>query len=123
MAAAADTGEGEGTAFDAASAAVFRINAGHGDLVQVDDGIAAFQQQGLVSCIATVHGVERFDANTAPHVHFICDGCEAVIDLHKLSTPQSLCAEAENSIGCSVGSCQLSFTGKCRSCLEAQVQI
>ena len=80
-----------------------------------------FQQQGLISSIATVHGVERFDANTAPHVHFICEGCDAVIDLHALSTPQSLCSEAENSIGCSVGSCQLSFTGKCRSCLEAQV--
>ena len=82
-----------------------------------------FQQQGMVSSIATVHGVERFDANTAPHVHFICDGCDAVIDLHELSTPQSLCSEAENSIGCSVGSCQLSFTGECRSCLEAQAQI
>lgn len=80
-----------------------------------------FQQQGLVSSIATVHGVERFDANTAPHVHFICDGCDAVIDLHQLSTPQTLCAEAENSIGCSVCGCQLSFTGKCRTCLEAQV--
>ena len=79
-----------------------------------------FQQQGLVSCIATVHGVERFDANTAPHVHFICDGCDAVIDLHKLSTPQSLCCEAENSIGCAVSGCQLSFTGTCRSCLESR---
>ena len=82
-----------------------------------------FQQQGLVSSIATVHGVERFDANTAPHVHFICEGCDAVIDLHQLSTPQSLCSEAESCIGCSVGSCQLSFTGKCRSCLEAQAQV
>ena len=79
-----------------------------------------FQQQGLVSSIATVHGVERFDANTAPHVHFICDNCDAVIDLHQLSTPQSLCSEAESSIGCSVCGCQLSFTGKCRTCLEAQ---
>lgn len=78
-----------------------------------------FQQQGLVSCIATVHGVERFDANTAPHVHFICDGCDAVIDLHKLNTPQSLCCEAESSIGCAVSGCQLSFTGTCRSCLES----
>ena len=82
-----------------------------------------FQQQGLVSSIATVHGVERFDANTAPHVHFICEGCDAVIDLHELSTPQSLCSEAENSIGCSVGSCQLSFIGKCRTCLDTQTQI
>ena len=79
-----------------------------------------FQQQGLVSVIATVSGVERFDANTDPHVHFICEDCDAVVDLHQLSTPQSLCSEAENSIGCSVSGCQLSFTGKCRTCLESQ---
>jgi len=77
-----------------------------------------FQQQGLVSCIATVHGVERFDANADPHVHFFYEGCDAVIDLHKLSTPQALCCEAEASIGCTVSGCQLSFTGRCRSCLE-----
>ena len=80
-----------------------------------------FQQQGLVSVIATVSGVERFDANTDPHVHFICEDCDAVIDLHQLSTPQSLCSDAESAIGCSVSGCQLSFTGKCHSCLEAQV--
>jgi len=79
-----------------------------------------FRQQGLVSVIATVNGVERFDANTEPHVHFICEDCDAVIDLHQLSTPQALCTEAEGSIGCSVSGCQLSFTGKCRSCLDSQ---
>ena len=79
-----------------------------------------FRQQGMVSVIATVNGVERFDANTDPHVHFICEGCDAVVDLHQLSTPKTLCSEAENSIGCTVSGCQLSFTGKCRTCLEAQ---
>ena len=78
-----------------------------------------FRQQGLVSTVATVKGVERFDANTDPHVHFICEDCDAVIDLHQLSTPQALCSEAESSIGCSVSGCQLSFTGKCRSCLDS----
>ena len=80
-----------------------------------------FQQQGLVSVIATVSGVERFDANTDPHVHFICEGCDAVVDLHQLSTPQTLCSDAESAIGCAVSGCQLSFTGKCRTCLESQV--
>ena len=80
-----------------------------------------FRQQGLVSSVATVHGVERFDANTEPHVHFICEGCDAVVDLHQLSTPQSLCSDAESAIGCAVSGCQLSFTGKCRTCLGSQV--
>ena len=79
-----------------------------------------FKQQGLVASVATVKGVERFDANTEPHVHFICDGCDAVIDLHQLSTPQALCTEAEGCIGGTVSGCQLSFTGRCRSCLEDQ---
>ena len=80
--------------------------------------LTLFKQQGLATSVATVRGVERFDANTDPHVHFICSDCDAVIDLHQLSTPQSLRAEAENCIGCQVGSCQLSFTGLCRTCLE-----
>lgn len=77
-----------------------------------------FKQQGLVMSVATVKGVERFDANTAPHVHFICDTCDAVIDLHKLHIPEALSAEAEACIGCKVGTCQLSFTGICRTCLN-----
>lgn len=76
-----------------------------------------FRQQGLATSVATVKGVERFDANTDPHVHFICDRCDAVIDLHQVQTPQALCSEAESCIGCKVGTCQLSFTGTCQSCL------
>ena len=83
--------------------------------------LALFKSQGLIQSVGTVRGIERFDANTEPHVHFICEGCDAVIDLHQLSTPQALCSEAEGSIGCSVSGCQLSFTGKCRDCLEHQV--
>ena len=82
--------------------------------------LALFKEQGLIMSLGTVNGVERFDANTQPHVHFICDGCDAVIDLHQLTAPQALCQEAEGSIGCTVYGCQLSFTGKCRDCLENQ---
>ena len=80
--------------------------------------LALFRKQGLVSCIATVDGVERFDGNTKPHVHFICSDCNAVIDLHSLTTPQALGKEAEAAIGCQVASCQLSFTGVCENCLN-----
>ncbi len=78
--------------------------------------LTLFKQQGLVSSVATVRGVERFDANTDPHVHFICTDCDAVIDLHEMKTPESLSATAEACCGGSVSGCQLSFTGTCRSC-------
>ena len=83
--------------------------------------LALFQQQGLVSSIATVNGVERYDGNTATHVHFICSCCDSVIDLHELEMPESLRNAAEESAGCKVESCQLSFTGICRECLTKQV--
>ena len=79
-----------------------------------------FKQQGLVSSVATVSGVERFDGNTEPHVHFICNGCDAVIDLHQMQVPDALPSTAAQCCGGQVETCQLSFTGICRQCLNNQ---
>ena len=75
-----------------------------------------FKQQGLATSVATVRGVERFDANTEPHVHFICNGCDAVIDLEQIQVPQTLDAQVEKTSGCRVNSCQLTFNGLCGNC-------
>ena len=82
--------------------------------------LTLFKKQGLATSVATVNGVERFDANTSPHVHFICNNCDAVIDLHPIQTPESLSSQAESCIGCNVSGCQLSFTGLCRECLTKE---
>ena len=78
--------------------------------------LALFKSQGLITSVGTVNGVERFDGNTDPHVHFICTGCDSVIDLHELEVPQSLGCQAEESGGCQVTGCQLTFTGLCGNC-------
>ena len=80
--------------------------------------LTLFRQQGLVSSIATVNGVERFDANTDPHVHFICSGCDAVIDLEQMQVPESLKTTASQCCGGRADDCQLSFTGLCRECVN-----
>ena len=49
-----------------------------------------FRAESKVCCVATVRGTERFDANTTPHVHFICSHCDAVIDLKEMQVPESL---------------------------------
>ena len=77
-----------------------------------------FKEQGLITSVATVNGVERFDPDTEPHVHFICHTCGAVAHLERLDTPETLSAKAEAAIGCKVGQCQLYFTGQCRTCLN-----
>ena len=85
-------------------------------LATVYRNLARFKSQGIITSVATVRGVERFDANTEPHVHFICTGCDAVMDLPEVQIPRSLGCEAEKCGGCRVQSCQLTFTGLCGSC-------
>ena len=90
----------------------------HPDISQatVYRNLALFKKQGQIISVGTVAGVERFDANTEPHVHFICTGCDRVTDLHQLHVPTELSADAEKQTGCHVQACQLTFTGLCRSC-------
>ena len=85
-------------------------------LATVYRNLARFKSQGLVCSVATVRGVERFDAMTHPHVHFICSSCDAVIDLPQMEIPESLSAEAEEASGCRVRDCRLTFTGLCGKC-------
>ena len=77
-----------------------------------------FRQQGLASVVATVRGVERFDANTSPHVHFICSQCDCVLDLMEMEVPEVLKNQASDCCGGRADACQLSFTGVCGGCLN-----
>ena len=82
--------------------------------------LALFKSQGVIASVGTVAGVERFDGNTCPHVHFICNDCSAVIDLEAMEVPQSLSDTAAACSGGQVTGCQLSFTGICPTCLRKQ---
>ena len=78
--------------------------------------LALFKEKGLVISVGTVNGVERFDADTEPHVHFICTGCGRVDDLQSLPVPEELKHTAAQSCGGNVTGCQLTFTGICADC-------
>ncbi len=109
-------------AHPSAEAVHAQLNAVHPDisLATVYRNLALFKSQGKIISLGTVNGIERFDANTQPHVHFICSGCDAVIDLPDLQTPESLCCKAATAVGGQVDACQLSFSGLCRDCMEKQ---
>ena len=81
--------------------------------------LALFKNQGLVASLGTVRGIERFDGNIEPHVHFICTGCDAVMDLPHISTPEALRQAAADESGGRVQECHLSFTGLCRDCKDS----
>ncbi|MBP3673389.1 MAG: transcriptional repressor [Oscillospiraceae bacterium] len=78
--------------------------------------LSLFKEQGTIASLGTVKGVERFDGNTAPHVHHICTGCGRVLDLPGLSIPEDLSNAAAQASGGRVVSCQLTFTGLCGDC-------
>ena len=75
-----------------------------------------FKEQGDIISLGTVRGVERFDGNTNPHVHFICGDCGLILDLADIDVPQELNKAAARSSGGRVNSCQLTFTGTCNNC-------
>ena len=87
-------------------------------LATVYRNLSRFRNQGIIQCVATVRGIERFDANVNPHVHFICTGCDAVMDMHQIRMPQELNRAVEETSGCRVDSCQLTFQGLCSSCIQ-----
>ena len=79
--------------------------------------LTLFKQQGLVVSLGTVSGVEGFDGNPAPHVHFICTRCGCVQDLPGMQAPEALFSAAAANSGGQVDSCQLTFSGLCASCV------
>ena len=82
--------------------------------------LSVFKEQGQIISLGSVNGVERFDGNTAPHVHFICTCCSAVTDLPALPLPETLQKSAEAQTGGRIDTCYLSFTGCCSQCLTTQ---
>lgn len=84
-------------------------------LATIYRNLALFKSQGLIQSVGTVNGSERFDADTRPHVHFICSACGAVMTF-PIRQPLCLWDASRGCTGCQVHSCQLTFTGLCRGC-------
>ena len=85
-------------------------------LATVYRNIALFKQQGLIISLGAVDGVERYDGNVDPHVHFVCTTCGTIRDLHRMHVPQELMTEAGREAGADVDHCHLTFHGRCTTC-------
>ena len=78
--------------------------------------LAMFVADGDAVIVGNVAGQERYDAHTAPHAHFICSCCGAVLDVCSPSL-SGLDRQVELETGGRVTARSLSFTGKCAHCL------
>lgn len=84
--------------------------------------LAAFRQEGLAISVGVVNGQERFDAEIAPHTHFICTCCGGVYDLFDLTVPEELRQAPARLYGLRVDHYHLTFQGACKNCLKKDVQ-
>ncbi len=78
--------------------------------------LSLFKEQGLIISLGTVNGVERFDGNIQPHVHFVCDGCSGVLDLDGVEVPLSVTESVVKQNNILVNNCQLTLQGLCSDC-------
>ena len=80
----------------------------------VYNNLKLFEEQGLVIRVANVNGVERYDANTSDHVHFVCEKCGAVIDMMDadIQGAKKACQVGQAKIK----SIQIVLHGTCESC-------
>ena len=84
--------------------------------------LGIFKEQGLIQSVGTVNGVERFDGNIKPHVHFACTQCDAVLDLHSLEVPKRLPGQVMKLTGGKVDTFQITFSGICGECTNQNLQ-
>ncbi len=82
--------------------------------------LSLFKEQGIITSLGTVGGVERFDGETRDHVHFICTQCGKVEDMEGGPNLPGLQAAAEHDLGSRIDGCQITFTGVCRNCMNKE---
>ena len=79
-----------------------------------------FQQRGEIQSVGVVKGQERFDGETRPHSHFICNSCGAVSELEGIQVDTGLDQTVSRQYGFAVERHELTFYGRCPKCMQEQ---
>lgn len=90
-------------------------------LATVYRNLRLFMESGELICVETVNGQERFDSNTAPHAHFVCTGCGAVIDVHESAPLEHFSERVAADLEATVDRFSISYYGRCSECRERKV--
>jgi len=76
--------------------------------------LASLTDTGLVASRSLTPGASRFDPNTTPHDHAVCDGCGEVLDV-----PREESDAITAPRGFSVRAVERIYRGRCASCAGA----
>ena len=82
--------------------------------------LALFRQEGIVVRVTSYNGVDRLDACTHPHAHFLCERFGSLIDV---DVPyEDLSAPLEARYGLNIRRCDLVFRGLCSDCKDSDIR-
>ena len=71
--------------------------------------------QGLIVPVARPGGPARYDGNTAPHHHFVCDGCGSITDVD-MKEPRGLRRRLAERYDLHANRVAIDFHGLCPGC-------
>lgn len=75
-----------------------------------------FCETGKAVSVGVINGQEHFDGQTAPHAHFVCEKCGAVLDVaEEAFRPEELLRQLPD-MGWKAHSASLVFRGVCKEC-------
>ncbi|MDE6405631.1 MAG: transcriptional repressor [Lachnospiraceae bacterium] len=78
--------------------------------------------RGEIQRLQVGDGVDRFDADTSRHCHFVCSGCGCVTDL-PLDCMEDMLADARKKFDGRIDRQSTYFYGLCRDCLNHSADI
>ncbi len=78
--------------------------------------LSLFLKEGNIILIGNVNGQDRYDANTIPHLHFVCDHCGRLLDLDIPDESDKLYDTILSQHHCKVLYHNLVFHGLCEHC-------
>lgn len=83
-----------------------------------------YRNLGLLSDLGEIRhlvfpgGPDRYDGNTAPHDHFLCRECGAIIDLDKAPGHPVMMRQVAKKFNGVIEDCNVNFLGLCPTCAK-----
>lgn len=74
------------------------------------------REKGQAVSLGAVGGRERFDGDTSPHAHLVCQQCGAVLDVPARMPEEAELARIAQETGCVAQTASLTFRGLCPQC-------
>lgn len=81
--------------------------------------LSLLEELGKIQRLSGGAAFDRYDANTQPHIHFVCRKCSRVSDIHE-DIPLAKLREAIESIESQVETYDLTCYGICKDCQSNQ---